>query len=62
MTLCLVNSLQGFLQSLGSLPQEVKIIQGKKETCDLTIWFCSSQNDLVSNISDIVAQSKSGPV
>jgi hypothetical protein len=62
MMVCLVNSPGDFDQTLGELPAGAKIIEKRIETCDLTIWFCSSQKDLAHHISDIVAQTGSGPV
>jgi hypothetical protein len=62
MTVCLVNSPPDFVQSLPKLPDNVKLHQEIIQVCDLTIWFCSSQENLQRHISDIVAQSQSGPV
>ena len=62
MTICLINSPDDFDQTLGKLPAGAKVIEGRTKSCDLTIWFCISQKDLANHVSDIVAQSQSGPV
>ena len=62
MTIFLVNSPDDFDQTFGELPAGAKVIEGRTESCDLTIWFCPTQKDLSNHISDIVAKSQSCPV
>lgn len=62
MKVCLVNSPPDFVQSLTSLPEDVNFQKAIDADCDLTIWFCSSKEDLGIEISGIVNQAQSGPV
>lgn len=62
MTVSLVGSPDDFNKTLGNLPRGVKIYLGEIKECDLTIWFCRSQKELVNQINNITAQARSTPV
>jgi CheY-like chemotaxis protein len=62
MTVSIVSSPDDFDKTLGSLPSGVNVHLGEIEECDLTIWFCRSQRELVDQINTITAQARSGPV
>jgi hypothetical protein len=58
-TVALVGAPKGFVQTLGKLPEGVKLEKPASGRCDLTVWFVTKQAELrggIRRMGDLVGQ------
>lgn len=58
----LVGAPENFAETLGELPQGVRLRRRAQGECSLSLWFCRSCRDLESRIEGMAAHSRFGPV